>query len=206
MIFRKLTHIESAFKSIRLFSILIVSLSLSVTLLSVYFSHQAVSNAQSRIYVMQGAAIGEAVLSHRQEMIEVEARDHVRSFHHYFFNLSPDADAIDKSMQKAFDLADRSAKTSFDNLRENGYFTQLQAANISQTIEADSIVIDLAAKPLEFIYYGRQKIIRSSSLTERALITKGRLREVPRSDRNPHGFLIEKWETISNRDIRTIPR
>lgn len=206
MIFRQLTHIETAFKSIRFFSILIVSLSLTITLLSVYFSYQAVRNADSRIYVLQGSAIGEARLSHRKEIIEVEARDHVRSFHHHFFTLSPDADAIDKSMQKAFYLADRSAKTSYDNLKENGYFSQLQAANISQSIEADSILINLGTDPLEFTYYGRQKIVRSSSLTERVLITKGRLREVPRSDHNPHGFLIEKWETISNRDIRTVPR
>ncbi|MDP3180258.1 MAG: conjugative transposon protein TraK, partial [Bacteroidota bacterium] len=37
----------------------------------------------------------------------------------------------------------------------------------------------------------------------RSLITEGALRNVSRSDNNPHGFLIERWNTIENRDIKT---
>ena len=40
--------------------------------------------------------------------------------------------------------------------------------------------------------YSRQHIIRSSSVTERSLVTTCRLRNVTRSDNNPQGFLIER--------------
>jgi hypothetical protein len=35
------------------------------------------------------------------------------------------------------------------------------------------------------------------------LITEGNLRNVSRSDHNPHGFLIENWSTLENHDIDT---
>jgi hypothetical protein len=40
----------------------------------------------------------------------------------------------------------------------------------------------------------------------RNLITEGFLRNVARSDNNPHGFLIEKWTTIENKDLKTEKR
>jgi len=35
----------------------------------------------------------------------------------------------------------------------------------------------------------------------RSLITEGYLRNTLRSDNNPHGFLIEQWRTLENKDI-----
>jgi len=32
------------------------------------------------------------------------------------------------------------------------------------------------------------------------------LRNVSRSDNNPHGFLIERWATIANKDLKTTAR
>ena len=55
--------------------------------------------------------------------------------------------------------------------------------------------------PYHFKCIGAQRIIRPTSIVTRKLITEGYLRTVSRSDNNPHGFLIEKWETIENKDI-----
>jgi len=49
-------------------------------------------------------------------------------------------------------------------------------------------------------------ITRPSTVTTRKLVTEGYLRNVERSENNPHGFLIEKWVTIKNNDIKTINR
>ncbi|RYZ20658.1 MAG: conjugative transposon protein TraK, partial [Sphingobacteriales bacterium] len=48
-----------------------------------------------------------------------------------------------------------------------------------------------------------QVLVRSSSRVSRKLVTKGYLRNVSRSDNNPHGFLIQRWETLLNQDIVT---
>lgn len=55
--------------------------------------------------------------------------------------------------------------------------------------------------PYRMKAYCRQHIIRSSSVTERSLVTTCRLRNVTRSDNNPQGFLIESFTIIENRDI-----
>ncbi len=53
------------------------------------------------------------------------------------------------------------------------------------------------------IAHATQSIIRTTSIVSRSLLTEGYLRNVSRSDNNSHGFLIERWTTIDNRDIKT---
>ena len=54
---------------------------------------------------------------------------------------------------------------------------------------------------MKFIYYGRQRIERRTSILYRSLITAGKLKRIPRSPNNPHGLLIINWRTLKNQDI-----
>lgn len=67
----------------------------------------------------------------------------------------------------------------------------------------DSIIINTDVYPFYFKYKGEQKIIRPTTIVTRSLITDGYLRNVSRSDNNAHGFLIEKWRTLENKDLTT---
>ena len=49
---------------------------------------------------------------------------------------------------------------------------------------------------MEFMYYGKQRIERRTSILTRELVTAGQLKRVPRTDNNPHGLLITNWRTI----------
>lgn len=131
----------------------------------------------------------------------VEAREHVRRFHALFFSLSPDKDAIESNLKRAFYMADESAINYYQNLQEKGYFNQIIAGNISQIITVDSIQCDFNNYPYEVKTFCRQKIIRLSNITERTLVTTCQLRNVSRSDNNPQGFLIEKFIIVENKDI-----
>ena len=143
----------------------------------------------------------EAFAADRKDNIPVEARDHVRMFHHYFFSLDPDEKVIEQNITRALYLADFSAKEQYDNLKENNYYSQTISGNISQTIEVDSIRLDMSRYPFYFRCKARVKIIRPSTIVTRSLVTEGFLRNVSRSDNNPHGFLIEKWKTTENKDL-----
>ncbi len=123
-------------------------------------------------------------------------------FHQYFFTLDPDDKVIQSNLTKALYMADASAKHAYDNLKENGYYANVISGNISQQISIDSIQIDLNQYPFYFRCFGTEKIIRPTSTVTRDLITEGYLRNVSRSDNNPHGFLIERWNTIENKDIK----
>jgi len=203
---KQLKNIDTAFKLVKRFAILIIVASFVTVILSIWYSHTAVQKAYSRVYLIANDKIIEAVASQRDAQIDVEAKNHLHMFHTYFFTLSPDERQIHKQITRSLYLADRSAKRGYDNLKEKGFYSQLIAGNISQEIETDSIAVDIYRHPYHFTYYGKQRIIRSTSLVVRSLITTGRLREVQRSDHNPHGFLIENWETIENKDINITTR
>jgi conjugative transposon TraK protein len=204
--FQKMKNIDSAFRYVRMFSIAFI---LACSLLSAfiaYKSFQVAANSQQKIFILANGKALEAYSADRKDNVPVEIRDHVKMFHHFFFTLDPDDKVIQANITKALYLADNSAKQQYDNLKENGYFSNLIAGNISQEIQVDSIEININVYPYYFKYKGQEKIIRPTSIITRSLITDGYLRNVSRSDNNPHGFLIEKWQTLENKDINTQTR
>lgn len=204
--FRKAKNIDTAFKQVRMFTLTIIVLSFSSAGFISYKSYQLASKAQSRIYVLAGGNVFEANAGDRKENVVVEARDHVKTFHQYFFTLHPDDKVIQSNITKALYLADGSAKKVYESLKENNYYSGIISGNVSQEIRIDSVKVTTAVTPYYFKCWAEQKITRPSSITTRSLLTEGYLREVSRSDNNPHGFLIEKWNTIENRDLKTEKR
>lgn len=199
--FQKTKNIDSAFRYIRLFSIAFIAGCLIISLFIAYKSYRLASQSQQRVFILANGKALEAYAADRKDNIPVEAKDHVKMFHHYFFTLDPDDKVIQTNITKALYLADASAKQQYDNLKENGYYSNLISGNISQEISMDSIEININVYPFYFKYKGQEKIIRPTTIVTRNLVTEGYLRNVARSDNNSHGFLIEKWRTLENRDI-----
>lgn len=196
-------NIDTAFRSIRSFTISVIIGCVLLCGFTLYKSLRLVAEMQSKVYILANGKALEAYASDRKDNIQVEARDHVNTFHQYFFSLDPDEKVIQYNITKALYLADASAKRAYDNLKENGYYTNIISGNISQKIKVDSIQVDINQYPYYFRCYATQSIIRTTSIVSRSLLTEGYLRNISRSDNNPHGFLIERWTTIDNRDIKT---
>ena len=136
----------------------------------------------------------------------VEAREHVRHFHELFFTVAPDKDAIEKNMERAFLLCDKSAFNYYKDLAEKGYYNRAISGNVNQRIEVDSIRCNFGAYPYGVTTYSRLFIVRQSNVTERSLITTCTLQNSVRSDNNPQGFLMEHFLVRENRDIQTYKR
>jgi len=201
--FQQLKNIDSAFKHIRLFSIVMIAACIALCCFTIYKSFNIVQETQARIYILANGKALEAFSSERKDNIPVEARDHVRMFHYYFFTLHPDDKVIQSNIKRALYLADRTAQTQYDNLKENSYYANIISGNVSQEIQIDSIKIDINQYPFYFRCIAKQKIIRATSIVTRSLVTEGFLRNVLRSDNNPHGFLIERWTTLENKDVKS---
>jgi len=204
--FKKMKNIDAAFRYVRGFTMLIILSCVVICCLTLYKSYSLVAEMQSKIYILANGKALEAYASERKDNIPVEARDHVKVFHRLFFTLDPDDKAIQTTITKALYLADGSAKRVYDDLKENGYYAGLISGNVNQTISLDSVAIDINDYPYRFRCYATQNIVRPTSITTRSLITEGSLRNVSRSDNNPHGFLIERWNIIENSDIKTVSR
>jgi len=195
-------NIDTAFRHIRSFTLAVVFSSTLLCGFVLYKSYGLVSRMQDRVYILANGKALEAYTADREDNVPVEARDHVKTFHQLFFTLDPDDKVIQANVSKALYLADGSAKREYDNLRENGYYASIIAGNISQRIKVDSVAVDTKQYPYPFRCYATQHIIRTTSTVSRSLVTEGYLRNVSRSDNNPHGFLIERWATMENRDLK----
>lgn len=204
--FRKMKNIDTAFRYVRSFTMLVVAGSVATCCFALYKSYGLVSKMQDKVYILANGKVLEALAAERKDNIPVEARDHVKTFHWFFFTLDPDDKVIRTNLTKALYLADQSAKREYDNLKENGYYSGIISGNISQTIKVDSVRIDTNEYPYLFRCYATQNIVRTTSIVYRSLITEGALRNVSRSDNNPHGFLIERWNILENKDIKTVNR
>ncbi|SJZ83716.1 conjugative transposon protein TraK [Sediminibacterium ginsengisoli] len=202
MIFKPTDNLDKAFRAMRAFMVLIVIGSLSVSMYALYQNAVLSARMQDRVYILSNGKAAEVFSSSRKENVAVEARDHISRFHQLFFSLDPDEKAIASTIKKALYLADGSAKKQYDDLVESGYIAGVISGNVSQEVTIDSVQVSVTTAPYLFRCYATVQIIRSTSIVIRNLITHGQLRNTARSDNNPHGFLIEKWETIENRDIK----
>src|SRR3954447_10685495 len=201
--FQQMKNIDTAFRYIRTFTLVFLLCCASLSAFIMYKCYEMITAAQSKVYVLANGKAFEALSADRKDNIAVEARDHVKTFHEYFFTLDPDNKVIETNISKALYLADASAKRQYENLKENGYYISVIAGNISQQISVDSVYVDLKQYPVYFKCFATEKIIRLTSTVLRSLVTEGYLRSVSRSENNSHGFLIERWATLENKDLKT---
>jgi conjugative transposon TraK protein len=198
--FTQFKNIDTAFRHIKRFSLFLIVACVLLSGFAIYKSVELVREMQSKVYILANGKAIEAFSAARKDNLPVELRDHIRTFHHYFFSLDPDDKVINRNIANALYLADESAKKMTDNLKEQGYYNNIISANISQEIEVDSISLDIGQYPFYFRCHATQRLIRSSSVMQKTLVTQGYIRNVSRSDNNPHGFLIQRWETLENMD------
>ena len=204
---KKIFDIQQKFR-FTVYVLLIVSISLTALSAWVFFrSEQMVEKSREKIYVLDnGKSLLLALREDISENRNAEAKDHVKRFHELFFTLEPDKAYIENNVREALFLADQSATDQYRSFKENNLYNQVIAMDISMTLVTDSAKVDFSAYPYEFSFFGKQKIVRKSNITMRNLETTGKLRNISRTDNNPHGFLIEGWRITDNTDLETVKR
>ncbi len=194
-------NIESKIKLATIISVLSLVVSLAIVITVVVFTSQQMADARKSIYILDKGTPILAKQTDQHVNRPVEYKAHVDLFHSLFFNLSPDNDYIEYQMKKAMYLIDESGIQQYNNLKEKGFYNNIMSSSSVLTITTDSIQVDVPNKYFKF--YGTQRIDRRSSYVIRSLITEGYFRDIPRSQNNPHGIIIERWRTLENKDIST---
>ena len=80
-----------------------------ISVSSIWTARCMVTDAQQKVYVLDGNV---PILVNRttmEETLDVEAKSHIEMFHHYFFTLAPDDKYTRYSMAKAMSLFDETA-------------------------------------------------------------------------------------------------
>ena len=170
-----------------------------ISISSILTARGMVSDAQKKVYVLDGNVPILVERSTMDETLEVEAKSHIEMFHHYFFTLAPDDKYIKYTMEKAMYLIDETGLAQYNALKEKGFYGNIMGTSAVFSIFCDSISFN--KDNMSFTYYGRQRIERRTSILMRELVTEGFVKRVPRTENNPHGLLIVNWRTILNKDI-----
>jgi conjugative transposon TraK protein len=169
-----------------------------------YFAWRQVADARKTIYILNNNVPLQASQADMQMNRPAEYRADVDVFHSLFFSLTPDDKYIEYQMKKAMYLVDQSGVEQYNNLKENGFFNSILSSSSVLTLRTDSITLDVPRR--YFRYYGKLKIDRRSSTVVRSLVTEGYLKDIPRSDNNPHGVLIINWKTLENKDLEDVQK
>ncbi len=148
--FKQMKNIDTAFRYIRFFCLTFLAGCILISVFITNKSYQLAAQSQQKIYILANGKALEAYSADRKDNVPVEARDHVKMFHHFFFSLDPDEKVIQSNINKALYMADGSAKQQYDNLKENGYYSNVVSGNISQEIQMDSININTDVLSLLF--------------------------------------------------------
>ncbi|MBS1527805.1 MAG: conjugative transposon protein TraK [Bacteroidetes bacterium] len=168
------------------------------------YAYRQVTDARKSIYILNNNIPLQATQTNMQMNRPAEYRADIDLFHSLFFSLTPDDKFIEYQLKKAMYLVDQSGVDQYDNLKENGYFNSVLSSSSVITLQTDSVSLDIGKH--YFRYYGRLKIDRRSSTVVRSLITEGYLKDIPRSDNNPHGVLITNWKTLENKDLENVQK
>ena len=175
-----------------------------IVIIGLNFAINLVKESRRNIYVLDN---GVPMLVHQTDQDvnrQVEYKSHVNLFHLLFFTLPPDDEFMKNNIGKAMYLIDKSGAIEYNNLKEKGYYNAILASSAVMSIKTDSIQID--ANKMTFTYYGIQRIERETRILTRELITTGSIKDVLRSDNNPHGCLIINWKTVLNKDISDVQK
>ena len=194
-----LKKLENKIKLVLIITSLFLTGCVVISLGSLFVARGMVADAHKKIYVLDGTVPILVKQTTMDETFEVEAKSHVEMFHNLFFTLAPDDKYIDYTIKKAMYLIDESGLAQYNALKEKGFYNNIIGTSTICSIFCDSIKLE--KQKMTFTYYGRQRIERRTSILMRQLITAGSLRRVPRTENNPHGFIIFGWRTLVNKDL-----
>ena len=196
--------IEKSFKGVSRLAVVSVVLSLVFSLVVGISALSYAERQREKIYVLgQGKSLLLALQTDAVMSKEIEVKDHVTRFHELMFTLSPQKQTIQENLDRAFNLADRSAYDYSQDLAEKGYYSRLVSANISQQMIVDSVVFQGNGYPYQVKTFARQYVIRESTMSEYAFVSSCQVLNASRSDVNPHGLIVEKFGVLEHNLIQT---
>lgn len=194
-----LKNLENKIKLVMIVSCFFLVGCVVVSIGSLLIAKGMVDEAHKKIYVLDGNVPVLVRQTDMSETFDVEAKSDIEMFHSLFFNLAPDDKYIQYTMKKAMYLVDETGLAQYNALKEKGFYNNIIGTSTICSIFCDSVKLNTDS--LTFTYYGRQRIERRTSILMRQLVTKGNLKQVPRTENNPHGILITNWRTILNKDL-----
>jgi conjugative transposon TraK protein len=195
-------NVDTSLKTMRLVMFVVLVVSFSFAGYIYIYSMNEIDINRNKVYLLnQGNALELVRSRNGKDNIVAEIKSHVSMFHEFFYNLDPDPVDIKTRINKALVLIDESGVMIQAKRNEALYYHNLVNGSISSRVYVDSINVVLDGDKYQCTIFARQKLIRSTKVTEKNIYSQCAIRTVSRTDSNPHGFIIEQYKITNNSPI-----
>lgn len=115
-------HLENKIRLVGIICTAFLAGCIIISVSSIWTARTMVTDAQKKVYVLDGNVPILVTRTTMDETLDVEAKSHVEMFHHYFFTLAPDDKYIRYTMEKAMYLVDETGLAQYNTLKEKGFY------------------------------------------------------------------------------------
>lgn len=129
----------------------------------------------------------------QKENLEVEALEHLRLFHSYFYGI--DATNFQSHIEKALWLGDSSVDNVYRQKKADGVYNRLMQYSLVQKVISIESEIDLTAEPYPFRTVTVFQINRGTAIDTYELVSTGKLLHLEKRNfpKNTHALLITDY-------------
>ena len=198
MEFKSLLNIDESFKKVRTIALVAIVGSFVFSAAVSLVALNMVNKGKAKIFITNGygnTIVGYQIQTNGNRPAEVKSQ--VRIFHSLLYDISPDPKEIKERIDHALQIGDKSVKTFID-ARGDSYYKKLVSTNSEIKYTNDSVRVDMHTYPYKVTHFGKEIIESSVGIMVKHLVTSLDLREVRRTEANPHGLLISNFELVKN--------
>lgn len=190
--------ITESFSKLKFVTICSILGAVICAIVCVVVSTDKLSNMADKIYVLDNGQVLSAAQMSISVVREDEIRDQAERLHHYLFSVSPNRDIVQKNLENAMKISDRSVYNYYRDVDETGFYRRLSQNGAVQDIVVDSVRTDTRQYPYPVVTYATITMTRSSKMSRYSFISRCNMIEVGRNPQNLHGLQVEKFEVVKN--------
>ena len=193
-----LMNIDNAFKKTRLIAMLALGFSFLFCVIVMVIAMTMVTKGKGKIYITNGYGNTlEAYQIGANENRAAEVKSQVRNFHATLYNITPNPKEVKKNLDKVLLMGDASVKAFLDK-RGDAYYKKLIASDVEVKFENDSLRVNTSIYPYKAVQFGKEIVQTNVGFLVKKLVTSCELKEIARTDENPHGLQISNFEVLQN--------
>jgi len=188
-----LGNIQTSFRGMKTFMWICAIVCVIICIGFYVVSSNRIEAAARNIYVIDQGSVLEAARADNGEQRDLEVMDHMTRFLELFYNLSPNISLINQSIERALNMADESAYSYFNDLKEDKYYSRLIQINANQQISVDSIRVNMKQYPYQIEAKASLYVLRESNLSRYTFTATADAVDCERSKENPHGLMLKNY-------------
>lgn len=175
-----------------------------ITAVSIGYAFRTLSEAKKNIYVLvNDRNLVQAKSTDIENSFDILSKAQIERVNKLIYQQVPDPDNINRQINEAMVMSDKSAANLVDALKQNNFYNDLVSQNFYTLLLTDSITVNYSLTPSPFTYYGKLKIVRSGQSFYRQTITTGEIERTGISTKNNEfGFLIHNFNLKSDQAIK----